>query len=279
MEHRALGSTGVIVPVVGMGTWQTFDVRRERDIQERSHVTDAAIHAGATLFDTSPMYGRSPEVLASTIGVRRKDVIVADKIWTTDAREGRTQAARAIERFQGMVDIYQIHNLAAWKTQLALLEEMRDRGTVRVIGATHYAHSAFPELLRVMRTGRIGQIQIPYNVADRVVEKEILPAAADLGIGVLVMRPLAEGALMRRAPDAKKLEPLKPFGVETWAQALLKWILSDSRVHCVIPATTHPERMRENAGAGSAPWFDDETRRYVGRLIGEQQDAASVREQ
>ncbi|HEY4129052.1 MAG TPA: aldo/keto reductase, partial [Gemmatimonadaceae bacterium] len=248
METRALGNSGLTVPVVGMGTWKTFDVGSDREIQERTRVTDAAISAGATLFDTSPMYGRSAQVLAGTLGARRKEVLIADKIWTSSAAEGRAQAARALERFGGAVDIYQIHNLLEWETHLPLLEGLKQRGLIRVIGATHYAHSAFGELLRVMRTGRIAQIQIPYNAVDRIVEREILPAAADLGLGVIVMQPLGEGALLRRTPPSSKLEPLRRFGVESWAQALLKWVLSDSRVHCVIPATTHPERMRENAG-------------------------------
>ncbi len=263
---RALGTSGLTVPVVGMGTWQTFDVRSDSDIRERSQVTDAAIAVGASLFDTSPMYGNSAAVLSETLGHRRKEVLIADKIWTPGAAEGRAQATRALERFGGLVDIYQIHNLLAWETHLSLLEGLKERGAVRVIGATHYAHSAFGELLRVMRSGRIAQIQIPYNAADRAVEREILPAAEGLGLGVIVMRPLGEGSLVRRPPPQSKLEPLRRFGVVTWAQALLKWILSDNRVHSVIPATTHPERMRENAIAGSPPWFDADTREYVSRL-------------
>jgi aryl-alcohol dehydrogenase-like predicted oxidoreductase len=227
------------------------------------------METGANLFDTSPMYGRSADVLATTLGDRRKDVLIADKIWTSSAAEGRAQAARSLARFGNCVDIYQIHNLVAWETHIPLLEEMRERRVVRVIGATHYAHSAFGDLLRVMRTGRIAQIQVPYSIADRAVEREILPAAADLGLGVIVMRPLDEGLLMRRVPPQSKLEPLRHFGVETWAQALLKWILSDKRIHSVIPATTRPERMRENAAAGSPPWFDDETRTYISRLTAE----------
>jgi aryl-alcohol dehydrogenase-like predicted oxidoreductase len=117
-----------------------------------------------------------------------------------------------------------------------------------------------------MRAGAVEMVQIPLNAADRTVEREILPAAADLGIGVLVMRPLGEGKLLRRTVTTEQLEPLRPYGVTTWAQALLKWILSDPRVSCVIPATSRPERMRENAAAGDPPWLDDEMRAYVERL-------------
>ena len=161
------------------------------------------------------------------------------------------------------MDVYQVHNLVRTRHRLALLRRLRAEGKVRVIGATHYQHSAFPDLLALMRSREIDQIQIPYNARDRLAERELLPAAADLGIGVIVMRPLGEGALVRRAPSPELLAPLAPFGVETWAQALLKFILSDPRVSCVIPATSRPERMAENARAGSPPWFGVEEREYV----------------
>jgi aryl-alcohol dehydrogenase-like predicted oxidoreductase len=117
-----------------------------------------------------------------------------------------------------------------------------------------------------VKSGTVEQIQIPYNARDRLAERELLPAAADHGVGVLVMRPLGEGALVRQAPSAAELAPLHEFGVTTWAQALLKFIVSDPRVSSAIPATSRPERMRENAAAGTLPWLDDEAREYVARL-------------
>ncbi len=197
---------------------------------------------------------------------RRSEAVVATKVWTSSAAEGRAQVERALGFFGGTVDLYQVHNLVAWREQLSLLEEMHDAGKVRAIGATHYSSSAFGELRNVMQTGRITAIQIPYNPLERDVERDILPLAADLGLGVVVMRPLAEGALMRRPPSLSELEPLHAFGVTTWAQALLKWILSDPRCHVTIPATSSPERMKENAAAGNPPWFGPEERALVERL-------------
>jgi aryl-alcohol dehydrogenase-like predicted oxidoreductase len=249
-----------------MGTWRTFDVGAA-DVEPRRLVTDAALDAGANLFDTSPMYGAAEQVLADTVRDRRDDAIIADKVWTSNAAEGRRQIEQALAWYGGRIDIYQVHNLVATDVHLPVLERLRDDGKVRVIGATHYSHSAFRDLLALMRSGRIEQIQIPYNASDRVVEREILPAATDLGLGVLVMRPLGEGSLVRRPPAAKALEPLRDFGIRTWAQALIKWILSDPRVHAVIPATTRPERMRENAEAGAPPWFDKEARQYLTKLL------------
>lgn len=266
MEQRAFGRSGLTVPAVGMGTWQTLDVRGPADEAVRREVLRAAIGAGTTLFDTSPMYGEAERVLGWALEDVRDRVLVADKVWTPSAREGRAQVGRALEWYGGRVDIYQLHNLVAWREHLPMLEDLRARGAVSAVGATHYAHPALGELMEVMRTGRIQMIQIPYNAADRVVERQVLPLAEELGLGVLVMLPLGSGSLTRRPPSARELEPLAAFGVTTWAQALLKWILSDPRVHCVIPATRRPERAAENAAAGDPPWFDAETREYVARL-------------
>ncbi len=266
METRPLGATGIGVPAIGMGTWRTFDVRGVRAEDERRSIVDVALASGARLFDSSPMYGEAERVLARALDWRRQDALVATKVWSASLQEGKAQIARALAWFGDYVDIYQIHNLVAWEQWLPVLEELRADGKIGVIGATHYSHAAFAELRRVMETGHIQQIQLPYNAADRVVEREILPLAAELKVGVLVMRPLGQGALVRRAPSASALAPLERFGVRTWAQALLKWVVSDPRVSCAIPATSEAEHMRENAAAGDPPWLDEEGRALVERL-------------
>ncbi|MEX2457615.1 MAG: aldo/keto reductase [Actinomycetota bacterium] len=185
---------------------------------------------------------------------------------TTARRPARVD--RALAWYGGRVELYQVHNLVAWPERLELLERHCGAGRVDVIGATHYAPSAFEELATVMRTGRIGAVQVPYNPAQREIEREILPLAEDLGIGVVVMQPLGAGSLVRRPPPPGALGPLEPFWVSTWAQALLKWILSDPRCHIAIPATSVLGRTRENAGAGEPPWFGPEERALVERLAG-----------
>jgi aryl-alcohol dehydrogenase-like predicted oxidoreductase len=265
MEHRAFGRTGLRVPVIGMGTWQTYDVRGT-EAAARQAVTDAALETGANFFDSSPMYGEAERVLGRTLEDRRDAAIVATKVWTDDEEEAAQQVQTALRLFGGRVDVYQVHNLVAAPRRISELAELQARGNVGVVGLTHYSASAFPEMRRLMADPRVGAIQVPYNPGERAIESDILPAAADLGIGVIVMRPLGQGRLARREVPRDALQPLRPFGVTSWPQALLKWTLSDSRCHVVIPATSSAAHMRMNAAAGSPPWFGAAERAYVARL-------------
>jgi diketogulonate reductase-like aldo/keto reductase len=252
MEERRLG------PIVGLGTWNTFG----SDAATAGQVVAAALDAGVRVFDSSPMYHGAERSLGAALDGRRDEATVATKIWTSSAEEGREQYARQCEWF-GRVEIEQVHNLVAWREQLEWLEREREEGRVDKLGVTHYAASSFDELAVALRTRRFDVVQLPYNPHEREVERELLPLAAELGIAVIVMRPFGEGALLRRSPPA---EALRELGVETWAQALLKWVLSDERIDVAIPATSKPERTAENAAAGAPPWFGPEERALVERL-------------
>ncbi|HEX2616979.1 MAG TPA: aldo/keto reductase [Flavobacteriales bacterium] len=266
MEQRMLGSTGLTVPVIGMGTWNTFNVGGAAAEANVQAVVDRALDAGTRFFDSSPMYGKAEHLLGRCLQARRNDVLVATKVWADSDAEGQQQITNALEWYGGRVDLYQVHNLVHWRSHLDTLSALKDEGRIGAIGATHYRSSAFAELMTVMRTGRITAVQVPYNPLEREVERAVLPLAAELGLGVVVMRPFAEGALLRRPPRAADLEPLEAFGITTWPQALLKWILSDPRCHVAIPATSKPERALANAAAGIGPWFGPEERAYVARL-------------
>ena len=253
------------IPVVGLGTWLTFDVGPDGQANA-NRVVEEAFAAGARLVDSSPMYGQAERVLGDALAGRRGETFVATKIWTSSGERAQSQLADQLEYYDGHVDLEQIHNLVAWEEHLPWLESERRAGTVGFIGATHYDRSAFGELARIMRTGRIDAIQIPYSPLERDVEREILPLAAELDLGVIAMRPLggAGGALV--GTGDRDPRDLAPLGVETWAQALLKWALSDPRIHVVIPATSKPEHARANAAAGSPPWFGRDERRLVEEL-------------
>jgi aryl-alcohol dehydrogenase-like predicted oxidoreductase len=246
MELRRFGRTGWEVPVVGLGTWQTFDVGRDREDAARA-VVEAVWDGGTRLFDSSPMYGRAEGVLGRALGEHRDEALVATKIWTSSAREARSQFDAQLDYFGGRVELEQIHNLVAWREHLDWLEEERAAGKIAFLGATHYAASAFGELEEVMSSGRIDAIQVPYNPVEREAERRILPLAAELDLGVIAMRPLGGGSLIRR------FDPTE----------LLKWTLGDERVHVAIPATSDVTHARANTAAGSAPWPSSEERRAL----------------
>lgn len=268
METRRLGNSGLTVPVVGMGTWSTFDVHGAAEEAHARTVVDCALQDGANFFDSSPMYGEAEHVLGGALAGRRDQALIATKVWTPSAEKGIKQAQRALEFFDGRIDLYQLHNLVNWREHLTMLEELKAEGKVAAIGATHYSPSAFDQLAVVMQTGRITAIQVPYNPVERDVERMILPLAADLGLGVILMRPFGEGSLVRHSPSPSELAPFAAFGATTWAQVLLKWGLSDPRCHVAIPATYKPRHMRDNAAAGNPPWFGPAERHRVITLAG-----------
>lgn len=258
METRPLGAEGERLPVVGLGTWQVFE-----EPGTAGPVVGAALDAGTRVFDSSPMYGRAERLLGEALGGRRAEAFVATKLWTPDDAAARRQLDAQLRLYGGRVDLEQVHNLVSWRARLTLMERARDAGTVRHLGATHYSPRAFGELEEVMRSGRIDAIQVPYNPLEREVERRVLPLAEELGLGVIVMRPLGEGTLLRAAPEPAVLAEL---GVESWAQALLKWVLSDERVTVAIPATGDPDHARANAAAGAPPWLDARQRALVDRI-------------
>lgn len=266
VEVRSLGERGSAVPVVGLGTWQRLEAAARNGAA--AQLVAAALDEGIRVFDSSPMYGPAEQLLADSLGTRRHQAFVATKVWTPSPTEGERQLQRATRWFGGRVDLMQIHNLVAWPDHLPMLERARDAGTVDLIGATHWSSGAFADLAAVMRTGRVDAIQVPYNPAEVEVEREILPLAAELGLGVVVMRPFGEGTLLRADPGPAALAPLTAFGVRSWSQALLKWVLSDRRCHVAIPATSRPSRLSENVAAGRPPWFGPDERRLVSRLAG-----------
>ena len=241
MEERRLG------PVVGLGTYRTFD----GDAALAARVADTALDAGVRLFDSSPMYGGAERALGEALRDRRDGTVVATKIWAGSTDEGRQYEAQ--RAFFGRVEIEQVHNLVSWQEHLPWLEAERDAGRVDRLGVTHYDPATFGELEHALRTGRFDTVQIPLNPLERACEERVLPLAEELGVAVLVMRPLggARSGLLARDPGPAALAEL---AAETWAQALLAWALADPRADAVLPATSRParcarERRRRPAAA------------------------------
>jgi diketogulonate reductase-like aldo/keto reductase len=257
MEERRLG------PVVGLGTWNTFG----GDAELAWDVVGAAAAAGSRFVDSSPMYGKAESSLSAALDGRRERATIATKIWAPTVEQGRAQFTRQLELF-GRVDIEQVHNLVSWRDHLEWLEAEREAGRIGRIGITHYSPLAFGEVAEAMTSGRFESVQLPLNPYERAAEQLLLPLADELDLPVIAMRPFGEGELLAREPDSDELESLGDFGVETWAQALLKWVLSDPRVDVVVAGTRNPLHAAQNGLAGSPPWFGPDERGLVERLAG-----------
>jgi len=254
MTTRAIPKSGEKIPCVGLGTWQTFDVGDSPG--ERAAVVEVLrgfFGAGGRVIDSSPMYGRAEEVTGDGVAALggAPAPFLATKVWTSGRERGISEMDRSLRRLRTKkLDLMQVHNLLDWKTHLPVLREWKAAGKIRYLGVTHYAHSAFDELERVMKSEKLDFVQLPYNLADREAERRLLPVAADTGTAVLVMRPFQEGELFQRFRGVA----LPPWAAEcdatSWAQMFLKFILGHPAVTCPLPATSKPKHLLDNVQAG-----------------------------
>ncbi|MFW5966104.1 MAG: aldo/keto reductase [Persicimonas sp.] len=251
---KEIPSSGQKIPVIGMGTWQTFNVGGDKKLRDaRTEVLKAFFEAGGTVIDSSPMYGSSQDVVGyglKKLGATDR-VFAADKIWTSDGGATRSQYEESADKWNiEKFELMQVHNLRAWREHLDTLEEMKEAGEVRYIGITTSHTRRHDEFEEVMKSRDLDFVQLTYNLARRVVEKRLLPLAQERDIAVLVNRPFGGGGLI---DQVKGKEPLPDWaddiGCDNWAQFLLKFIVSHPAVTCAIPATTRVEHMRENMGA------------------------------
>jgi diketogulonate reductase-like aldo/keto reductase len=271
VQTRIIPSTGEPLPVIGLGTWQTFDrplsdATAARDLVE----TLKALRAGGgSVIDSSPMYGQSERVvgeLAQRAGVA-EDLFVATKVWTTGERSGVDQMNESMSLLRRRtIDLMQIHNLVDWRTHLRTLRRWKEERRVRYIGITHYAASAIPELESILRGEKIDFLQFAYSPHERSAERSLFPLAADRGVAVLVNRPFEEGSALRRVL-AKPLPPSVAAWAGSWPQAFLKFILANPAVTCVIPGTGNPRHMMDNVAAGSGRLPTQAERDELVRLV------------
>ncbi|MCE9668974.1 aldo/keto reductase [Myxococcus stipitatus] len=271
MLTRPIPKTGEALPVIGLGTWQTFDVGP--DASERAPLKDVLrrfLDAGARLIDSSPMYGRAErvvgDVLASLGDTPRP--FLATKVWTTGREAGLAQLETSVRDMgRGRMDLLQVHNLVDWRTHLPVLREWKAAGRVRYVGITHYARGAFDDLERLLRDEPLDFIQLPYSLAQRDAEKRLLPAAREHGVAVLVMQPFATGDLFRRVRGRPLPEWAAEFDCDSWAQFFLKFVLGHPAVNCPLPATSKPEHVADNLRAGFGRLPDEKTRARMARVL------------
>ncbi len=271
MIRRPIPRGGEALPVIGLGTWQTFDVGAAKSArQPLREVLREFVRLGGSVIDSSPMYGNSESVagdLAAELGVE-KQLFLATKVWTGGRDAGIRQMEESFRRLKTQrMDLMQVHNLVDYRTHLATLRRWKDQGKVRYIGVTHYTASAYDELAGVLETEQLDFVQFNYSIAEREAERRLLPLAADKRIAVLVNRPFAAGALFRNV-SGKPLPPwAKEIGCASWAQFFLKFIISHPAVTCVIPATSKVQHLADNMQAGAEPLPDAAVRERMALYV------------
>jgi len=271
MLTRPIPRTGERLPAVGLGTWQTFDVEGDREREPLLEVLRRLFAAGGRVIDSSPMYGRAESAVGDLVArlSPAPAPFLATKVWTQGREAGEAQMRESFRRMRtARMDLMQVHNLVDWRTHLATLRRWKEEGKIRYLGITHYAPSAFEEMERILRQERVDFVQLPYSAGVREAESRLLPAAAETGTAVLVMRPFEEGALLRRVRG----RPLPPWASEidcgSWPQLFLKFILSHPAVTCAIPATSNPDHLADDARAGLGRLPGDDLRRRIAEAAG-----------
>jgi diketogulonate reductase-like aldo/keto reductase len=268
---RPIPSTGEEMPVIGLGTWPVFDVGADENARgPLREVVRRLLDAGARMIDSSPMYGRAEGVAGDLLGGlgARPRAFLATKVWTTGRDAGIAQMRRSASLLRSeLVDLMQIHNLVDWRTHLATLRGMKRDGRIRYIGITHYTDRALSELAHILDTEPgIDFVQCGYSLAARAAERELLPAAAAHGVAVVVNQPLGQGGLLRRVHGRPLPQWAGELDCASWAQLLLKYVLAEPAVTCVIPATRNPEHMADNIAAGFGRLPDADQRRRIRAL-------------
>jgi diketogulonate reductase-like aldo/keto reductase len=260
MHQRKIPSSGEMLPVVGVGTWRTFDVgARPAERAPLAEVLRLLFDAGGSVIDTSPMYGSAEAVVGDLLSAAdsRARAFIATKVWTTGRDSGIAQMRTSMRLLKtDRIDLMQIHNLVDWRAHLPTLRAWKAEGRIRYLGITHYTQSAHDELESVMRSEKWDFVQINYALDDRAVERRLLPLAAERGIAVIVNQPFGGGGLLRKLLSRKLPDWAGEIGVTSWAQLLLKFVLASPAVTCVIPGTGKPEHMADNLQAGFGVYPD-----------------------
>ncbi|NPC54533.1 aldo/keto reductase [Caenimonas soli] len=255
MHTRPIPSTGAMLPVIGCGTWLGFDVgSKPLELPQRGEVLAALFETGGSVVDTSPMYGSAEQVVGNLLlaNSQRDKAFLATKVWTTGKQAGIQQMERSMALLRsGHIDLMQVHNLEDWRIHLPTLHALKAEGRISYLGVTHYTEAAHPELEKVMRAEPLDFVQFNYSIASRNAEQRLLPLAAERGMAVLVNLPFGGGKVLRPLREKPLPGWAAEIGCTSWNQVLLKFVLSQPAVTCVIPGTSSPSHMRDNTQAGS----------------------------
>jgi len=269
--QKSIPRTGEKIPVIGLGTYQSFDVEEDEKVRAPVRETlDEFVRQGGGIVDSSPMYGASESVLgdlAAELKVQPK-IFYATKVWTTGREEGVRQMETSFKRMKTEVmDLMQVHNLVDTQTHLVTIRKWKEAGRVRYIGLTHYTDRAYEDLARAMRSEKPDFVQFNYSIVEREAEEKLLPLAADLGIAVIANRPFAQAALFQKVRGKELPDWAKDYDITSWAQFFLKFIVSHPAVTCAIPATGKIAHLKDNMEAGLGRLPDKPTREKMAKLI------------
>ena len=264
---KAIPSTGELIPVIGMGTWRTFNVGdNPRLLKSRTRVLSAFYQHGGGMIDSSPMYGSAEAVLGHTMGQlkKRDKVFAATKVWTSSTDRGHEQIEDSL-RLWGIkyFELFQVHNLLNWESHLETLLKLKDQGRIRYVGITTSHGRRHQDLASIMKTQPIDFVQLTYNILDREAETTLLPLALDKGIAVIANRPYQGGSLMRRYQNFDLPGWANAVGCQNWPEFFLKFVTSHPAITCAIPATSRVEHMHENMRSMTGDMPDADARQRM----------------
>lgn len=272
MLTRPIPSSREAIPVIGLGTWQTFGVGAgAADRAPLEQVLAAFFSMGGKVIDSSPMYGSAEEVVGDLLakaGLRQK-CFIATKVWTSGKAAGITQMQESMRKLQtSTIELMQVHNLLDAHTHLDTLAEWKREGRVRYIGVTHYTTAGQNEVAKLIASRPVDFIQINYSVGERAAERRLLPLAAERGVAVIANRPFAGGDLFRALRGKPVPAWAAEIGCNSWAQLMLKFVISHPAMTCAIPASARAEHTRDNMAAGRGPLPDERMRARIAAAIG-----------
>lgn len=265
MLYRSIPSTGEDIAAIGVGTWRGFDIESgSPDLNNCRAVLDTLLNNGASVVDSSPMYGRAEVVTGDLLADldRRGDAFIATKVWTTGHRQGITEMENSFRLFRtDVIDLMQIHNLVDWRTHLDTMRSWKAEGRFRYLGYTHYRPCAFDDLMNCLRAEPVDFVQFCYSIDDPNAEHDILPFCEANSIATLINLPFGGGGLLSRLSNKPLPAHAADLGCTSWAQYCIKYVISHPAVTCVIPGTSNSAHMAELITAANGPLPDGSIRR------------------